>query len=98
LTPQNWELLQSIFHDASELPQPQRKLYLDDACGNDAALRAEVEALLESASEDETLADAIRGEAALVIRRLGRAVPTDQSHRPGRYGDSLPRHSERPRI
>lgn len=36
-----------VFANASELPEPARSSYLDETCGEDSALRGEVESLLE---------------------------------------------------
>ncbi len=43
-----WQQIRSLFLDASELPRSERTTFLVKECGADAALRAEVEHLLES--------------------------------------------------
>ena len=45
------ETLKEIFHSARELRGVQRKAFLDQACGEDAELRREIDALLESDRE-----------------------------------------------
>ena len=37
---------EQIFHEACEFGPAKRRVYLDDACGGDLALRSKVEALL----------------------------------------------------
>ena len=46
MTPERWEKVGEIFNAALELSGPERLQYLADACGDDQALRAEVESLL----------------------------------------------------
>ncbi len=42
------ERIRELFHTALERDRAERSAFLDEACGNDASLRAEVEALLDS--------------------------------------------------
>ncbi|HKK73192.1 MAG TPA: serine/threonine-protein kinase [Candidatus Krumholzibacteria bacterium] len=50
------ERLEELFHRALEVPGEQRAAFLDDVCGTDTALRAELEALLaEDAGADEVI-------------------------------------------
>jgi serine/threonine protein kinase/Tol biopolymer transport system component len=44
---QRWEQVKSVFEKAQELKPESRALFLTQACGDDAALRSEVEALLD---------------------------------------------------
>ena len=44
---QRWEQIKSVFEKAQELKPESRALFLTQACGDDAALRSEVEALLD---------------------------------------------------
>ena len=46
MEPQRWRRIKGIFQQALELGAPDRTGYLDEACGADAALRRELEALL----------------------------------------------------
>ncbi len=48
MDPDRWRRVQAIFHDALERDQDARAAWLDDACRDDPALRAEVESLLSS--------------------------------------------------
>jgi serine/threonine protein kinase/Tfp pilus assembly protein PilF len=50
----DWTKIKALFAGASELPADARDAYLEDACGGDAALRGEVEALLRAADRIAT--------------------------------------------
>ncbi|MBL8730056.1 MAG: SUMF1/EgtB/PvdO family nonheme iron enzyme [Planctomycetes bacterium] len=59
----------SIFLRAIELPDDQRRSFLDSACGGDALLRAEVEALLDA---DGRASGFLRpGQAAALLQAIG---------------------------
>jgi len=51
MTPERWQEVQRVFHDALERPQEVRPAFLAEACGADVELRAEVASLLRSAEE-----------------------------------------------
>lgn len=44
--PARWRLLESLFYQASDMDEHDRAVFLDEACGQDAPLRREVESLL----------------------------------------------------
>ena len=44
--PGRWRLLESLFYQASDMDERDRAVFLDNACGEDVALRREVESLL----------------------------------------------------
>src|ERR1700733_6151530 len=44
--PGRWRLLESLFYQASDMDERDRAVFLDHACGEDSALRREVESLL----------------------------------------------------
>jgi hypothetical protein len=44
--PDRWRLVDDLFHRARELSVPDRAAFLDDACGADPELRAELDSLL----------------------------------------------------
>jgi eukaryotic-like serine/threonine-protein kinase len=50
-TPERWRQLTGIFHGALTRDASARASYLDDACGGDGALRAEVAAMLAAHAE-----------------------------------------------
>ncbi len=45
---ERWQRIKTLLYDAIELSPDARSLFLDDVCGSDASLRAEVESLLEA--------------------------------------------------
>lgn len=51
MSDQGWDQLQNVFLQALDLPAEDRAAFLEDACGGDEELRAEVESML-SAEED----------------------------------------------
>ncbi|WP_321472209.1 serine/threonine-protein kinase [uncultured Paludibaculum sp.] len=59
-----WERIQDLFVAAAGLPSSERRTFLDEACGDDDLLRAEVESLL----------DAEQGAGGFVEEAFGRAA------------------------
>ena len=47
MTPEHWHRIEQLFEEARHLPRAERDAWLMGACGDDAALLAEVRALLE---------------------------------------------------
>jgi len=83
LTPEEWARVNDLFHRAIDLPDRVRESFLDDQCGADARLRAEVDALVSA--HDRTTGFLERPAAAwldpgeldpLVGRELGHYVVT----------------------
>jgi serine/threonine-protein kinase len=79
LSTQRWQLVKDIFQAALEQPVAARADYLQQACANDDALRAEVESLLAAHAEPGSFLDTpavdLAGEQAgdsLIGRTLGR--------------------------
>ncbi len=71
-----WEQAQSLFHQALELPQPERQAYLDSACIGDAALAAEVLAMLNADSHGSSLLDdGLSAIAQEFIASPGHTIP-----------------------
>ena len=75
----DWSRIQELFEAAAELTGADRARYLDKACGEDAALRAEVESLLANdgsntlaiaAAVEDAAADLV-GQKTPIGRRLG---------------------------
>ena len=73
-----WGRIREILHQALELRPPQRPAYLDEACGGDASLRAEVESLL-AASEGSAWID----RPALASLTATLTSPGEASIQPG---------------
>ena len=66
---QMWERVKEIFHHALKRTLPERREFLDDACGEDDALRSEVGALLASHDEvgDDSRLSSSEGRAGRVF-------------------------------
>src|SRR5262245_45141919 len=81
------ELLENVFAAAQALDPAARASYLNEACGADKALQAEVETLLVSAAASEeffaSLANRIGGAALFDSPGHAAARGDSASHRPG---------------
>jgi len=55
MTPEQFQRVEKLFHAARELPNSERAAYLDQACPDDAEVRAKVEAMLSQVDRDEPL-------------------------------------------
>lgn len=79
-----WERIQALFHDAAELPEPERRAFLEAACGEDDGLIAEVLSLLEEDARGSSLLD--RGVAHAAQQVLSEsAFPSPSSREFGPY-------------
>jgi len=52
-----WQRIQTIFHDAAEIPEANRKAFVEGACGDDAELMREVLAMLDQDASGHSLLD-----------------------------------------
>jgi serine/threonine-protein kinase len=52
-----WTQIQSLFHDAADLPKSEQRSFLASACGNDDILLADILALLEEDARSSSLLD-----------------------------------------
>jgi eukaryotic-like serine/threonine-protein kinase len=52
-----WQRIQTLFHGATELPEPERRSFLNAECGDDAELASEVIAMLAQDASGDTLLD-----------------------------------------
>ena len=52
MTPERWHRVEALFHAAHARPADERSAFLAAACGEDAALRRDVESLLNESSRD----------------------------------------------
>src|SRR5881394_2168226 len=66
-----WKKLEETYHAAHELSGEERSRFLDAACGSDAALRHQIEVLLQ---QDEVPDSLLNTEA--IKRRFAGATPT----------------------
>ena len=51
MNPERWQRVKDLFHSALDLDADARVSFLEDACGDDAALQAEVRSLLDAHQE-----------------------------------------------
>jgi eukaryotic-like serine/threonine-protein kinase len=78
--PEHWHRLENLFYAASDMEQADRANFLDRTCGDDSALRREIEALLALADKSTRLLHQPVLEAArdisavnpLIGKRVGR--------------------------
>jgi len=52
-----WDQIQELFHEAADLPRPQKHAFLQSACGENADLMADVLALLEEDARGSSMLD-----------------------------------------
>ncbi|HEX4681229.1 MAG TPA: serine/threonine-protein kinase [Gemmatimonadaceae bacterium] len=71
MTRERWVEIKAVVADAMELPVDDRAAYLDRVCAHDAALRAEVESLLEAADDGDSLPGARAAVATAAASALG---------------------------
>jgi tetratricopeptide (TPR) repeat protein len=57
MTPERWQRVKPIFFRASELEGEAQRRYVDEACGNDADLKQEVDSLLAVSVSDGAVLD-----------------------------------------
>jgi eukaryotic-like serine/threonine-protein kinase len=53
MTPEEWSRIETLFHQVLELPESERRAFLDKACGGDVQLRHHLESLMERANTNE---------------------------------------------
>ena len=78
-TPEEWELLKSLFEQASDLPRAERDAFVDAQTGASEAIRAEVKRLLsmhsQAAAVDRPL---LTREAMEAVIRQPELLPGDR--------------------
>lgn len=67
MNPDRWQEIERLYHAALERPESQRGAFLEEACGDDSALRDEVESLL---AEGEHGANFIESPALEVAAKV----------------------------
>ena len=85
MTPERYEAIRRIFVGATALSPDRRAAYLASACGEDAALRAEVEALLDQDSRHESFLESPALADGIDIRGLQPSAPLGDQTRIGSY-------------
>src|SRR5215207_9040719 len=58
MTPERYQRIKELFHSALERTAEERPAFLAEACGNDTALRAKVEALVAADEQPGSFMDA----------------------------------------
>ena len=76
-----WEKLQTLFHQALDLPEPEREAFLHEACNGDAAMLAELHAMLAADAAGSLLDNDLAQLAAGVIE-----APASSQHIPRTFG------------
>ncbi len=54
---ERWERIQTVFHDAADLPAGEQQSFLKNACGSDSELMADVSAMLKEDARGSSLLD-----------------------------------------
>lgn len=72
MTPERWREIERLYHAALERSTDERAAFLTEACGNDGALRRELDSLLEyrARAGDFIETPAGDGRLATAVRRL----------------------------
>ncbi len=73
---EQWQLIEELYHSASDLPEVQRRSFLQRACGEDTQLCQEVESLLRHGDTPQTFLDT----AAIAI--VAKAIAADKYNSP----------------
>lgn len=74
MTDARWQRVEELFHAALALPPAAREAFLDERCGSDASLAAQVRALLaQDAAGDTGLGGAVAASAAALARTFAPA-------------------------
>jgi TolB-like protein/Flp pilus assembly protein TadD len=69
---EQWQVIEELYHSASELPGPQRSSFLQRACGEDQELLLELESLLRHGDTSQSFLDT----AAIAI--VAKAIAADE--------------------
>jgi serine/threonine-protein kinase len=62
-----WQKIQSLFHEAADLPEIEQRAFLEPRCGNDPALLEDVLTLLREDARGDSLLD---GDVAQVAHQI----------------------------
>jgi len=63
----HWQRLQTLFHQAADLPEQQRSVFLESECAGDSGLKAELLAMLEEDASSKSMLD---GNVAAVAAQV----------------------------
>jgi eukaryotic-like serine/threonine-protein kinase len=73
MKPERWQVIEELYHSASDLPDGQRNSFLQEACGEDQSLLYEVESLIRHGSTSPSVLDT----PAMAI--MAKAIAADES-------------------
>jgi hypothetical protein len=65
---EQWQVIEELYHSASDLPKAQRGSFLQRACGEDRRLRLEVESLLRHGDTPQSFLDT--AAIAIVVKAI----------------------------
>ena len=88
MTPERWQEIERVYHEARQREPTERAAYLDAVCATDATLRAEVESLLRYDQHavqfiEPAPAQALRSPIASMMARMRDAAV------PGRFAGQV---------
>ena len=75
MNPANWILVKEIFQEALELPEAERRAFVEERCRGDAEVREEVERLLDQETASEGFMPTRAGHHTPVTRFLDEREP-----------------------
>ncbi len=64
LSPERWQLVERIFHEAASLPPDERARFVESSCAGDAELQEEVRSLLAADSQHDPEHELLAGRVA----------------------------------
>src|SRR2546422_8923467 len=73
MKPERWQVIEELYHSASDLPDGERNSFLHEACGEDQGLLYEVESLIRHGSTSQSVLDT----PAMAI--MAKAMAADES-------------------
>jgi len=84
MSPDRWQRLQTLYHNAAELTPPERTPYLEKECSGDAGMRQEIEGLLDCEDKlggflDNTAVEALVGMYGAVTSEDVTGGPWDEA-------------------
>ncbi|MEM9058074.1 MAG: serine/threonine-protein kinase, partial [Pseudomonadota bacterium] len=78
-TPERWNKIQTVFHEAEAVAPEEREAWVRERCGDDDALRRDVEAMLAASSDTvDTISDVIGTVAREAARKVSPHAEGDQ--------------------
>src|ERR1700746_2567685 len=82
---ERWQLIEELYHSASDLPDGERNSFLQAACGEDQSLLYEVESLIRHGSTSQSVLDT----PAIAVMAKAMAADEYQSPTPSLEGKTI---------